>query len=124
MVMSRILLVEDDCILNQDLSHSLKILNYDVRSTHSGVTAFEAIDSHEHFLALITDIDLGPGPNGVDVARYARAFYPHLPVVFISGRDSERDADHGVMGSAFIPKPLQPVQVADALARLIRLQAA
>jgi len=124
MGMSRILLVEDDCILNQDLALSLKSLNYDVRSMYSGSTAFDAIDRHEHFLALITDIDLGNGPSGVDVARYARAFYPHLPVLFISGRAGERDVNHGVIGSEFIPKPFQAGQIAAALVRLIRLEAA
>jgi len=120
----RILLVEDNFILNQDLSQSLQDLGYCVRPVYCGKTAFEAIDRHERLLALITDIDLGDGADGVDVARYARAFDPHLPVLFTSGRSGARLASHGVIRSEFIPKPFQVSEIAAALIRVIRLEAA
>lgn len=123
MHLCRILLVEDDLILNHDLGQSLEEFGYTVRSIYCGKTAFDAIDRHEHFLALVTDIDLGRGADGVDVARYARAFYPHLPVVFTSGQADARHASHGVVRSEFVPKPFQASEIAEALARAIRAEA-
>ncbi|HLZ76699.1 response regulator transcription factor [Phenylobacterium sp.] len=124
MNINRILIVEDDFIMNQGLCEFLIEGGYDVRPVYCGQAAFEVIDRHDRLLALLTDIDLGPGPDGVDVARYARAFSPHLPVVFISAAADPRHEFNGVTDSEFIAKPFRPEQVADALARVIRLEAA
>ncbi|HEX3367803.1 response regulator [Phenylobacterium sp.] len=124
MNVNRILVVEDNFILNFELCEFLRESGHEIRSVYCGQAAFEAINRHEHLLALLTDIDLGPGPDGVDVARYARAFSPHLPVVFISAARDPRHEFNGIDRSEFVAKPFQPQQVADALARVIRLEAA
>ena len=124
MHIARILIAEDNFILNQELCEFLSETGYQVRSVYCGQAAFEVINRHDRLIALLTDIDLGPGPDGVDVARYARAFSPHLPVVFISAAADPRHEFNGVTDSEFIAKPFQPQQVADALARVIRLEAA
>lgn len=121
---NRILIVEDNFILNHDLCEFLRESGHEVRPVYCGKTAFDAINRHEHLVALLTDIDLGPGPDGVDVARYARAFSPHLPVVFISAAQDPRHEFNGIDRSEFVAKPFHPQQVADALARVIRLEAA
>jgi CheY-like chemotaxis protein len=70
-------------------------------------------------LALVTDVDLGPGPDGFDIARAARLSYPGLPVVYISGTASARHVAEGVPGSEFVAKPCNPADVAGALARAL-----
>ena len=74
--------------------------------------------------ALVTDLDLGPGPNGFAVARYARQVTPDLPVVFISGTLGGQHPREGVPGSDFIAKPCRGRQVVEALLRATRLEAA
>ena len=121
---ARILVAEDRFVLSHDLCESLRGHGYRVRPVYCGQGALEAIDRREHLTALLTDIDLGPGPDGVDVARYARAFFPSLPVVFMSGALDPRHDFNGVARSEFVAKPFRPEQIADALARVIRLEAA
>ena len=124
MFISRILVVEDSAYLSHDLCEFLRESGHLVKVVYSGDDAFEAINRHEHLTALLTDINLGDGPDGVDVARYARAFSPHLPVVFMSAALNPRHEFNGVDRSEFIPKPFQSQQIADALARGIRIEAA
>jgi CheY-like chemotaxis protein len=124
MGVDKILLVEDDFIVNHDLCEFLREYGYRIRPVYCGQAAFEAIDRREHLTALLTDINLGAGPDGVDVARYARAFMPHLPVVFMSAALDPRHESSGVARSEFIAKPYRPEQIADALDRVIRLEAA
>src|SRR6201992_3365871 len=100
MIISKILLVEDSFVLNHDLCEFLHDLGYHVKPVYCVQAAFEAIERHEHLTALLTDIDLGPGPDGADVARYARAFSPALPVVFMSAASNPRHDFNGVIHSA------------------------
>jgi CheY-like chemotaxis protein len=124
MGVGKILLVEDNFIVNRDICEYLREKGYAVKPVYCGQAAFEAIDRGDHLIALVTDIDLGPGPDGVDVARYARAFLPDLPVVFMSAALNPRHEFNGVAGSEFIAKPFRPEQITGALSRVIRLEAA
>jgi DNA-binding NtrC family response regulator len=120
---SRILLVEDDFLTNLSFSKILDGSGLWVESVYCGVTALAAIRRRPP-LALVTDIDLGPGPDGFDVARFARIANPGLPVVFISGRAEARHAPDRVAGSEFITKPCTGEQIVEALRRSVRLEAA
>jgi len=119
----RVLFVDDNFLFNLDTREFLQGLGVSVEPAYCAAAAFEAIDRGRRLSALVTDIDLGPGPDGFEVARYARAAYPELPVVYISGTREAGYAQEGVPGSEFIGKPLQPSQVAEALIRLTHLEA-
>ncbi|WP_372786928.1 response regulator [Phenylobacterium sp.] len=121
---SEILLIEDDFILNCDTREALEEIGYCVQSVYCAEAAFEALNRHRYLGALVTDIDLGPGPDGFDVAERARVAYPHLAVVFVSGTAAGSHAARGVPRSEFLAKPFRPHQLAAALARVIRLEAA
>jgi CheY-like chemotaxis protein len=119
----RILFVDDSFLFNLDVREFLQSLGIQVEPAYCASAAFEAIDRGRQLSALVTDVDLGPGPDGFDVARYARAAYPGLPVVYISGTRAASHAQEGVPGSEFIGKPLHPSQVAQALIRVTHLVA-
>jgi CheY-like chemotaxis protein len=111
----RILLVEDDFILNQILCEHLQECGFSVEAVYCGAAAFEAIDRGRPLAALVSDIDLGPGADGIAVAHRARGSYPGLPVVFVSATGAAICASDGVAGSQFIAKPFHPRAVALAL---------
>jgi CheY-like chemotaxis protein len=121
---SRVLFVDDNLLFSWGAREFLEESGFTVESVYSGVIACAAIDRPEPLLALATDIDLGPGPTGFDVARYARAKHPNLPVVYMSGYDQPDYAEQRVAGSEFLAKPFPPRQIADALQRVIRFEAA
>jgi len=119
-----ILFVDDDAICGLETGSILLDLGYQVVSLYDAAGAFEALAAHHPLLALVTDVDLGPGPDGFDIARAARLSYPDLPVVYISGTASARHVAEGVPGSQFVAKPCNPTDVAGALARALgRLKA-
>ena len=120
----RILFVDDNFICSFENCELLREKGFSVLAVYSAPAALEHICRHPNLTALVTDIDLGPGDDGFAVARLARAAYPDLPVVFISGTALARHAAEGVCGSEFVAKPFNPQQVLDALGRVLGVKAA
>ena len=115
MLRNRVFFVEDDPIITWETCDAIREYGFNVVELYSSSDAISMLDLKTPVAALVTDIDLGPGPDGFEVARRARAIYPHLPVVFISGTAAARHAAEGVSGSVFIAKPFSPLQIVDAL---------
>jgi CheY-like chemotaxis protein len=113
----RILLVEDDFTSSMDCCEFLRSSGMAVTEADCAAAAFAVLGEAGHISALVTDIDLGAGADGFEVARRARAAYPDIPVVYISGAVIDRHAAEGVDGSTFVPKPLHPRQILEALGR-------
>ena len=120
----RILFVDDNFICNLETREFLQAQGVAVEPAYCAAAALEALARGNRLSALVTDIDLGNGPDVFAVARQARAAYPGLPVVFISAAMGPRVASEGVPGSEFIAKPFHPSQVLAALDRVVRCDAA
>lgn len=120
---TRVLLVEDDFLVSMAFRKVLEGHGFRVESVYCGRTALAAIRRCQPW-ALVTDVNLGRGPDGFDVARFARASHPGLPVVFISGHEGARHASEGVAHSDFIAKPCRGEKIVEALRRAIHLEAA
>jgi two-component system OmpR family response regulator len=80
--MMNILLIEDDAILNDTISHYLQLQEYQVTSLHNGMGAVSVIDQH-HFDIYIIDINI-PGLNGLDLVRYIRQKDLTSPIIMIT----------------------------------------
>ncbi len=119
----RILSVDDDFVSNMETCEFLRHQGFTVNEVYCAFAAFETIERHGVLSGLVTDIDLGAGANGFDVARRARQVHPRLPVVFISGMAAARHRAEGVENAVFIDKPFQPWQILQALQRAICLEA-
>jgi DNA-binding response OmpR family regulator len=86
----------------------------------SGVEAVRLLDERrEAVRGLITDINLGPGLDGWDVARRARELIPGVPVVYMSGASGDDWTSKGVPNSIFIAKPFAPAQITTAISGLL-----
>jgi len=120
----KVLLLEDDYVINVDICGILEDLGLIVTSTHTANDAVAVIDSGGCLQVLFTDIDLGAGLNGFDVARHARGVYPHLAVVYVSGTMAGRYAALGVARSVFVAKPFNPREICAALNLAVRREAA
>ena len=118
MIGIRVLVVDDDVILNFASCDFLQDNGFDVVGVHCAADAFAAVERASRLSALVTDIELGVGPNGFDVAHRARAANPRLPVVFVSGTAWARQQTEQIERSEFIPKPFQPCEIVEALGRL------
>ncbi|MBR7618586.1 response regulator [Phenylobacterium sp. 20VBR1] len=112
-----ILFVDDNAICSLETTATLRELGYNVVNAYDANGAFDTLSRRTPLGALVTDVDLGPGPDGFEVARVARATYPALAVVFISGTAAGRHVAEGVSGSEFVSKPFEPYEIAEALGR-------
>lgn len=115
-----LLLVEDEALILHTLEDVLTDAGFEVVAAIDGAEAIAALDNKDHALAgLITDIRLGDGVNGWDVARHARELAPSFPVVYMSG-DSVADwPSQGVPNSAILQKPFAPAQLVTAISHLL-----
>lgn len=110
-----VLFVDDDLISRLLNCAVLRESGFDVIEARSYAEACAEIERRPRLAALVTDIDLGGGPDGFEIARRARLADPQVPVVYMSGTDLRRYASEGVNNSRFIPKPFGPDQVVKAL---------
>ncbi len=124
MAYSKVLFVDDDFWIHLANCEFLREHGLHIVEAYSAAEACALIDDGVYLTALVTDVDLGDSIDGFEIARRARAAYPHLPVVFISGAAAARHRTEGVLGSAFIAKPFLPHQVLEALDYGTYLQAA
>ncbi|KKB80093.1 hypothetical protein VW35_06545 [Devosia soli] len=110
--LSKILVVEDNPLLLLDLCDQLEELGYTTVSATSAATGMRLIDTSVS--ALITDIELGNGPDGLALARLAARYRPGLPIVVVSGGVTPTAADLPP-GAVFLPKPYSLDAVVAAL---------
>ena len=102
------------------LELSLTDGGYDVVIVQSGSEALRRIETDaDRFGGIVTDIRLGAGPSGWDIARRAREIVPNIPVLYMSGDSAHEWSSKGVPGSVFLPKPFGPAQLVTAVSQLI-----
>jgi DNA-binding response OmpR family regulator len=119
---SRILLVEDDNLLRKLYVDSLKDTGFEIIEAASGAQAMDLIHAQGNIDALITDIGLGSGPDGWDVALAFREANAGKPVIYASGINPGEA--RCVEQSLFFPKPLSLTKVEATLWALLRPQTA
>ena len=103
--MKKILLVEDDTLLNKTLTYNLISEGYDTVSALNADTATEALARTEFDLVLL-DINL-PDGNGYDLCRLIKPENPDTLVIFLTANDQESDQIRGYKAGAvdYITKP-------------------
>ena len=76
-------------------------------------------DGREQCRALLTDVDLGDGISGWELARQIREITPGFPVVYMTSASAPDWQSQGVDGSVLIQKPFAPAQLAAAVSQLL-----
>lgn len=99
----RILLVDDDLLVLRSLARVLR-REFDVVVATSAADAIAKIAEDLH--AVITDHDLGAGPNGRAVLAEARLRAPSAKRVLMSGRPQFPRTGEADLFHAFLPKPV------------------
>jgi two-component system, cell cycle response regulator CpdR len=84
----RVIVVDDDPLVLELTVAMLEELGCDVLQAHSGNDALEKIADDPSIEILIADINM-PGLSGTELAERARSFRDELPVILLSGRESD-----------------------------------
>ena len=114
-----VLLVEDDSLIAAALADDLEEEEFTVRRAANGREAIALLDGEETFSAIVTDIRLGEGPDGWEVARHARERNHSIPVVYITGDSAHDHAVYGVPDSIMLQKPFVAAQLITAVTTLM-----
>lgn len=101
----RILVVEDDKLLNNTLCYNLSIAGYDV---DSAMTKREAVQffTEEKYVLVVLDVNL-PDGNGFDLCGEIKKNNSDIAVIFLTARDLESDQLKGFELGAddYVTKP-------------------
>jgi CheY-like chemotaxis protein len=84
----RVIVVDDDLLVLELTVAMLEELGCDVLQAHSGNDALEKIADDPSIEMLIADINM-PGLSGTELAQRARSFRDELPVILLSGGESD-----------------------------------
>ena len=118
--MSRVLYVEDECLLQMDGEAWLREAGYEVILASDGQSACASLCQDDAgYDALITDIDLPGDVQGWQIAALSREINRRLPVVYVSGQALRDFQQMGVPRSIMMPKPFEWPRLVESLSELI-----
>ena len=103
----KILLLEDDIILNEIIEEHLQNNNYKVKSVFTGNEAEKAIYS-EKFDLFLFDVNV-PGINGFELLKSARQNDIKTPTIFLTSLNMIEDIEKGFNSGCddYIKKPIE-----------------
>jgi len=83
----RVLVVEDEDFTRTAVTQLLESGGLSVVAVANAADALSALATHDPHV-LLTDLDLGPGPNGVDLARRVASERPWVGIVVLTSHKS------------------------------------
>nr|WP_246715830.1 response regulator [Bradyrhizobium elkanii] len=114
------MVVEDEALIASLVEDALSDGGFEACSVHSGEEAMCTFcDGREGCRVLLTDINLGDGISGWELARQIREITPGFPVVYMTSASAPDWQSQGVDGSVLIQKPFAPAQLAAAVSQLL-----
>jgi PAS domain S-box-containing protein len=102
-----ILVVEDEAAVRSTVRRQLETLGHKVLVAEDSAAALPILTSMDRPDVLLTDVVLGNGMNGIDLAEAARSLTPELPVIFMSGYTAVPEAQARIKesGAPLLTKP-------------------
>lgn len=115
-----VLVAEDEVTIQLAMEVALTDGGFSVLTAGSGSEAMALLEGHhEDLRALVTDIRLGNGPDGWDLAHRARALNGQIVIVYVTGGSVDDWPANGVPKSVILEKPFAEAQLLTALSTLL-----
>jgi len=114
----KVLVVDDEEGIRQQLSFVLEDEGYEVETATNGREAMANLE-RQQFDIVITDLRMPP-PDGMEILRRTKENYPETVVVMITGQGSEEMAVEAMRLGAddYFPKPFDYEKIEEMLMRL------
>ncbi|MEP6734210.1 MAG: response regulator transcription factor [Chryseolinea sp.] len=118
--MKRILLIEDDPNINQNIREALSAENYEVESVYDGLLGERLLKKNEYD-CVILDVNL-PGRTGYELCRDYRKYNVTTPVLMLTAFDEIEDKVQGFESGAddYLTKPFYTQELVLRIQSLIR----
>lgn len=119
----RILLVEDDTVLQASVAEILREAGYAVDVSGDGI---EGLFFGEEYPIDLAIIDLGlPGMSGLDLIRKLRELERQFPILILTARSEWQDKVEGLESGAddYLTKPFHPEELKARVGALLRRSA-
>jgi PAS domain S-box-containing protein len=113
----RVLLVEDDAEVRQVAQQFLLTMGCTVTPCANAEAALEVLDVNTGFDLLLSDISLGPGLRGTELAQRVEQRLPQLPVLLMSGFSQELAGASS--GRELLQKPYTREALEHAMVRVL-----
>ena len=113
---TKVLVVENEVIIADNLCDTLRTLGYDVlEPALSYEMAIESFKSEDIDIAIL-DIQLGGGKTGMDVARHVKELYD-IPFIYLSSHSDTKTLEmaKSTMPYAYLVKPFSAPDVLTAI---------
>jgi PAS domain S-box-containing protein len=116
-----ILVVEDETDVRTIATRFLGAVGYNVIAVASAREALDLLIARSEVDLLFSDVVLGSGMDGTELAREAHRIRPELPILLASGHFGRGDPGHDDSGEAFelLRKPYRREQLTGAIRRLL-----
>jgi CheY-like chemotaxis protein len=116
-----ILVVEDETDVRTVAARFLSAVGYSVVTAASAREALDLLTVKPDVDLLFSDVVLGSGMDGIELAREARRVRPNLPILLASGYQGPGDRQHEEPGETFelLRKPYRREQLTGAIRRLL-----
>lgn len=115
----RVLIIEDDSVIQTQLRNLLAGNGYEVETINDFPVAMEQVESFGPHLILL-DIKL-PGNDGFTVCSQIRTF-SNVPIIFVTSCNTDMDELNSIMlgGDAFVTKPYNTAILLAKIASLLK----
>jgi CheY-like chemotaxis protein len=118
-----IVVVDDEPLVRDLIVTALEDGGFEVKAAGEGREAIALLEQHgASVMGVVTDIRLGGGCDGWQVAQRGRELNPTLAVIYTTGDSEVEWASKGVPRSTLVVKPFAPTQLVVALANLLNEQ--
>lgn len=119
---AKILLVDDDALVREQIEDQLTNLGYQVIASSKGTEALEILGRVSDIDLLFTDVVMPNGIGGRELAVIARQLRPDLKVLFTSGYFQDALVKKGELaaGVECLVKPYRRTQLVQTLDRLLK----
>lgn len=119
-----VLLVEDDEAVRSTISEIFMEAGLQVLEAADAADAMVILgDPSQHIDILVTDLDLGPGDDGLALAAQARRELPLLHVIYATGSPERLTGHDFLPREKLFIKPFSPAALADTVCALSSLAA-
>jgi CheY-like chemotaxis protein len=110
-----VLVVDDEILIAKLVGSALQESGFEVTTIFSGTEAFRALNDAHLPSVLVTDVNVGDGPTGWDIARHARIHSPNMAIVYMTATSTGEWRAQSVPRSILVTKPFVSTQMQTAI---------